>query len=683
MDASKSFSAPQAAQKDTLLIKHGDERNDPYYWLNKRKDSAVIAHLEAENKYLNQVTAHLKPFEEKLFEEIKSRIAPNDSSAPYLKNGYYYYVRYEEAFEHPIYARKKGTVDSEEEIMLDVNKLAEGYSYYQVSGLSVSPDNQWLAYGVDTLSRRIYTIYFKNLKTGETLETTIKNTTGRAEWTNDSQTVFFSRKDATLRPFQIWRQQINQPESITLVYEEADPTFVCYVDKSKSNDYIFIASSATKTSEYRLVPADQPNLEPKIFHPRERGMEYDIDHLADSFYILTNWEAENFRLMTCGLEKTRKKYWNEKIAHRDDILIQDIELFQGGIAVSERVDGISKIALYDWEEKPYYIDFEEDAYTSYLGVNEESGSRIIRVQYTSMTTPMSSLDYHVDSGEIKRIKEQQVQGGFSKENYDSKRIIVTARDGEEVPVSLVYHKDLDRTKSQPLLLYGYGSYGYSIDPYFSHVRLSLLDRGVMFAIAHIRGGEEMGRKWYEGGKMMNKKNTFQDFIDVASFFVESKQTTPDQLLAMGGSAGGLLMGAIVNMRPELFRGVVAAVPFVDVLTTMLDETIPLTTGEYDEWGNPNEKESYDYIKSYSPYDNVDAKNYPAILATTGFHDSQVQYWEPAKWVARLRDHQTGDAPILLYTNMETGHGGASGRYERYKDTAMEYAFLLDLVNKVE
>lgn len=683
LDKAQKVTAPQAAQKDTILAKHNDERHDPYYWLNERTAPDVKAHLEAENRYLDSVMSGLQGFQDSLFEEIKSRIAPNDTSAPYLKNGYYYYVKYEEGLEHPIYARKKGSLDAEEEIILDVNELADGYAYYQVTGLSVSPDNQWLAYGVDTLSRRIYTIYFKDLKSGKTLETTIQNTTGQTSWANDNTTVFFSRKDATLRPFQIWRQNIHDEQSIHLVYEEKDPTFVCYVDKSKSNKYIFIASSATKTSEYRIVPADTPDREPVLFHSRERGLEYDIDHLDNTFYILTNWEAENFQIMTCEEQATGKTNWEEKIAHREDILIQDVELFEGGLAVSERVKGISKIALYDWKDDPFYIDFEEDAYTSYIGVNEEKDSRVIRIQYTSMTTPMSSMDYHVDSGRLELIKEQDVRGSFSKDNYLSERIIVTARDGEQVPVSLVYHKDLDRSSPQPLLLYGYGSYGYSIDPYFSHVRLSLLDRGVMFAIAHIRGGEEMGRKWYEDGKLMNKKNTFTDFIDVASHFIENNDTESDQLLAMGGSAGGLLMGAVVNMRPDLFRGIVAAVPFVDVLTTMLDETIPLTTGEYDEWGNPNEKDAYEYIKSYSPYDNITDQEYPAILATTGLHDSQVQYWEPAKWVARLRDHQQGTAPILLYTNMDTGHGGASGRFERYKDTAREYAFLLDLVGKAQ
>lgn len=683
LDKAQELTAPQAAKKDTILTQHGDERNDPYYWLNERNDPEVKAHLDAENTYLDSVMGNLRGFRDTLFEEIKSRIAPNDSSAPYLKNGYYYYVRYEEGLEHPIYARKKGSLDADEEIMLNVNDLAEGYAYYQVTGLSVSPNNRWLSYGVDTLSRRIYTIYFKDLESGETLETTIQNTTGQASWANDNKTVFFSRKDATLRPFQIWRQNIHDEQSIHLVYEEKDPTFVCYVDKSKSDKYLFIASSATKTTEYRMIPADAPDQKPEVFHSRERGLEYDIDHLGNTFYVLTNWEAENFRIMTCGEQATGKANWEEKIAHREDILVQDVELFEGGLAVSERVEGISKIALYDWKDDPFYIDFEEEAYTSYLGINEESDSRVIRIQYTSMTTPMSSIDYHVDSGKLEVIKEQDVRGSFAKENYQSERTYVTARDGKEIPVSLVYHKDLDRSSPQPLLLYGYGSYGYSIDPYFSHVRLSLLDRGVIFAIAHIRGGEDMGRKWYEDGKLMNKKNTFTDFIDVASFFVDEKYTQPDKLLAMGGSAGGLLMGAVVNMRPDLFRGIVAAVPFVDVVTTMLDESIPLTTGEYDEWGNPNEKEAYEYIKSYSPYDNVTDQKYPAILATTGLHDSQVQYWEPAKWVARLRDHQKGDAPILLYTNMDTGHGGASGRFERYKDTAMEYAFLLDLVGKVQ
>lgn len=683
IENSKIATAPQAKKENTILEKHGDKRTDPYYWLNERDNPAVKAHLKSENGYLNAVMSHLEDFQGNLFEEIKSRVAPNDISAPYEKNGYYYYVRYEAELEHPIYARKKRNLDAPEEILLNVNDLAKGYAYYQVTGLSVSPDNKWLAYGVDTLSRRIYTIHFKNLETGKTLSETISNTTGRATWANDNETVFYSRKDKTLRPYQIWRNNIQKEESEDLVYEEKDSTFVSYVDKSKSNKYIFIVSSATKTSEYRYIPATDPMADPIIFENRERGIEYDIDHLNDRFYVLTNWEAENFRLMVCGENQTSKTDWKDKIPHRPNILIQDIELFNDGMAVSERVDGISKIALYDWQKEPFYIEFPEEAYTSYLGINEKSNSRSIRIQYTSMTTPISSIDYHVDTDSLEVIKEQKVVGSFDKDNYKSERILVAARDGEKIPVSLVYRKDLDREAPQPMLLYGYGSYGYSIDPYFSHVRLSLLDRGVMFVIAHIRGGEDLGRQWYEDGKLMNKKNTFTDFIDVGSYFVDQGYTDTNQLLAMGGSAGGLLMGAVVNMRPELFKGVVAAVPFVDVVTTMLDESIPLTTGEYDEWGNPNNKDAYEYIKSYSPYDNVEKQVYPAILATTGFHDSQVQYWEPAKWVAKLRDHQQGDSPILLFIDMDTGHGGASGRFERYKDTAMEYAFLLDLIGKAK
>ncbi|NBC24940.1 MAG: oligopeptidase B, partial [Bacteroidetes bacterium] len=467
INTAKEFAPPQPTKKDTVLTMHGDLRPDPYYWLRERNEPAVKAHLEAENSYLDGVMTHLKPFKESLFDEIKARIAPDDSSAPYFENGYYYYVRYEEGLEHPIYARKKGSLSADEEIMLNVNKLAKGYAYYQVNSLSVSPNNKWLAYGVDTLSRRIYTIYFKNLETGETLANSIKNTTGSTVWANDNQTVFFSRKDATLRPHQIWRQHFKQPETLSLVYEESDPTFVCYADKSKSDDYILIASSATKTTEYQTIPADTPNQEPTIFHKRERGLEYDIDHLNGTFYILTNWEAENFRLMKCSDSQTAKENWSEKITHRADVLLQDIELFDGGIAVSERINGICKIALYDWSDEPYYIDFQEDAYTAFIGVNEESDARIIRLKYTSMTTPMSSLDYHVDSGKLELVKEQKVMGAFSKGDYVSERLTIAARDGAKIPVSLVYHKDLDRNKPQPLLLYGYGSYGYSIDPYFS------------------------------------------------------------------------------------------------------------------------------------------------------------------------------------------------------------------------
>ncbi len=673
------ITAPAPEKRDTLLTAHGEQRLDPYYWMNQREDQDVIDHLNAENRYLDTAMAHTKNFQKDLFDEIVSRIPQDDASAPYFDNGYFYYVKYKEGQEHPIYVRKKGTLEAEEEILLDVNIPAANYAYYQVTGLSVSPDNKWLAYGVDTLSRRIYTIHFKNLETGEVLSEKIENTTGRAEWANDNRTVFYSQKDVTLRPYRILKYVLGADREPIIVFEEKDATYVSYVTKSQSDQYIFIVSSSTLTSEYRYIPADSPDQTPIVFHPRERGIEYDVDHLDDTFYILTNWKAENFRIMTCAPSSTTKDKWEEKIAHRQEVLIQDMSLFDRGIVVSERVEGISKIRLYDWKEKPFYIDFDEPAYTSYIGINKESSSNTIRIQYTSMTTPMSVMDYNVDENRLKVIKEQEVLGNFSKGNYATERIQVKARDGALIPVSIVYRKDLKKQGPHPTLLYGYGSYGYSMDPYFSHVRLSLLDRGIVFAIAHIRGGQELGRQWYENGKLLKKKNTFTDFIDVADHLVRENRTSPEKLLAMGGSAGGLLMGSVINMRPELFHAVVAAVPFVDVVTTMLDESIPLTTGEYDEWGNPNTEEYYHYIKSYSPYDNVVEQDYPAVLATTGLHDSQVQYWEPAKWVARLRDHNTGDAPILLYTNMDTGHGGASGRFERYKDTAMEYAFLLDMV----
>jgi oligopeptidase B len=671
--------APEPKKKDTLLSAHGDERLDHYYWMNQREDQDVIDHLNAENSYLDTVMTHTKTFQKDLFEEIVSRIPQDDASAPYFNNGYFYYVKYKEGQEHPIYMRKKGSLDAKEEVLLDVNIPAVKYSYYQVTGLSVSPDNKWLAYGVDTLSRRIYTIHFKNIETGEVKKEKIANTTGRAVWANDNQTVFYSQKDATLRPYRVLKYKLGATMDPEIVFEETDSTYVSYVSKSQSKEYIFIVSSSTLTSEYRYIPAGTPDQSPTIFHQRERGIEYDVDHLDSTFYILTNWKAENFRIMTCDKTATPKENWKEKIAHRKDVLIQDFSLFDRGLVVSERVEGISKIRCYGWKKEPFYIKFDETAYTSYIGINKDSKSNTIRLQYTSMTTPMSVIDYHVDEDRLEVIKEQEVLGNFSKENYSTERIQVKGRDGSLIPISIVYRKELKKEGPQPTLLYGYGSYGYSMDPYFSHVRLSLLDRGVVFAIAHIRGGQEMGRQWYEDGKLLHKKNTFKDFIDVADYLVSANRTTSNQLLAMGGSAGGLLIGSVINMRPNLFKAVVAAVPFVDVVTTMMDESIPLTTGEYDEWGNPNNEEYYHYIKSYSPYDNVVKQDYPAVLATTGLHDSQVQYWEPAKWVARLRDNNTSDAPILLYTNMDTGHGGASGRFERYKDTAMEYAFLLDMV----
>jgi oligopeptidase B len=672
---------PTAKKVAKELTIHGDTRTDNYYWLNQREDQEVIDYLTAENEYKEEILSHTKDFQEKLFEEIKGRIKQDDQSVPYKENGYFYITRYEEGQEYPIYSRKKGSLDAEEEIMLNVNELAKPYSFFNVGGRSVSPDNKLLAYGEDTLSRRIYTIKFKNLETGEMLDDTIEGTTGGAVWAADNQTVFYNMKDpTTLRGYKIMRHKLGTPSSEdVVVFEEKDETFVSFVYKTKSKKYIVIGSYATLSQEYQVLEADNPTGDFRIIQPRERNLEYGIAHFEDKFYIRTNLDAKNFRLMETDEKNTSKENWKEVIAHRDDVLLEGMDIFSNYMVLSERINGITQLRIRPNEGEEHYIDFGEDAYLTYTSINPEFETNILRIGYTSMTTPNSTYDYNMDTKEFELLKQQEVIGDFDPANYQSERVYATADDGTKIPISLVYKKGFKKDGTEPLLLYGYGSYGASMEPYFSSVRLSLLDRGFCYAIAHIRGGEEMGRQWYEDGKLLNKKNTFTDFIDCAEHLLEKKYAGKDKLFAMGGSAGGLLMGAVVNMRPDLWKGVVAAVPFVDVVTTMLDESIPLTTGEFDEWGNPKDEEYYKYIKSYSPYDNVEAKDYPAMLVTTGLHDSQVQYWEPAKWVAKMREMKTDKNPLLLHTNMEAGHGGASGRFERYKETAMEYAFMLDLV----
>ncbi len=676
-----TLAAPAAQKKPKELAIHGDTRIDNYYWLNERENPEVIAYLEAENAYTDTMLAHTKAFQEKLYQEIIGRLQPDEESVPYLDNGYYYLTRFEKGKEYPIYARKKGSLKAAEEVMLDVNELARGHSYYNVGGESISPDNKILAFGEDTLSRRIYTLRFKNLETGEMLHDEIPGTTGSAVWANDNKTVFYVAKDpVTLRSFKVMRHILGTPSKTDEeVFREDDATFSVYAYKSKSRKYIIASSYATLSQEYRVMDADKPEGAFRVIQPRERGLEYSIAHFDDKFFIRTNLDARNFRLMVTNENKTTKENWQEVIPHREDVLLEGMDVFRDFLVLSERKNGITQIRIRPWEGAEHYIDFGEDAYLAYTTTNLEYDTDLLRIGYTSLTTPNTTYDYNMKTREFNLLKQQEVLGGYNPKEYQSERIYVKARDGVKVPVSIVYRKGFKKDGSQPLLLYGYGSYGASMEPYFSSVRLSLLDRGFAFAIAHIRGGEEMGRHWYDDGKLLKKKNTFTDFIDCADFLLQEKYTSQDKLFAMGGSAGGLLMGAVVNMRPELWRGVIAAVPFVDVVTTMLDESIPLTTGEFDEWGNPKNKEYYDYIKSYSPYDNVEAKNYPPMLVTTGLHDSQVQYWEPAKWVAKMREMKTDNNPLLLHTNMDAGHGGASGRYQRYRETAMEYAFMLDLV----
>ena len=677
---------PMAKVDPVELEKHGDIRVDNYYWLNERENPDVIAYLEAENAYTEAVMAHTKDLEEMLFQEIKGRIKQTDESVPYRLDDFYYYSRYEEGKEYPIYCRKKGSLDAQEQIMLDVNVLAEEHEFFSVRGRRVSSGQNILAYAVDSIGRRIYTIQFKNLDTGEVLGDAIPEVTGGMAWANDNKTLFYTKQDpTTLRSYRIYKHILGTDASTDkLVYEETDDEFSCYVWKTKSKKFVMIGSFQTLSSEFRYLAADDPEGEFTVFLPRESDHEYSVDHYKDKFYIRTNWEAKNFRLMETSLGKTDKSNWKVVIPHRDDVLLSSFEIFEDFLVVQERENGLAQIRIRQWSgEAEHYLDFGEPAYLAYISTNPEFKTTLLRYGYTSMTTPNSIFDYDMVTREKTLKKQDEVLGGFDADDYKTERLYAKARDGVKIPISLVYLKGTKMTGDNPLLLYGYGSYGYSMDARFSASRLSLLDRGFVYAIAHVRGGEEMGRWWYEDGKLLKKKNTFTDFIDCAEYLIEEGYTNSDKLFAAGGSAGGLLMGAVYNMRPHLFKGVVAVVPFVDVVTTMLDESIPLTTGEFDEWGDPNEKEYYDYMLSYSPYDNVEAKDYSNLLVMTSLHDSQVQYFEPAKWVAKLRVMKTGDSLLLLKTNMDAGHGGASGRFKRYRDTAFQYAFLLYLAGHTE
>jgi len=674
---------PQAKIIPTTLEKFDDIRIDNYFWLNDRENPEVIDYLNKENQYYQEITAHTNNFQKELFEEMKSRIKEDDQSVPYLYNGYYYITRFETGSDYPIYSRKKGSLSANEEIMFNCNELAKGHKYFKLGGLSVSSDNQYIAFSVDTIGRRIYTVQIKNLVTGELFNDKIENTTGDSTWANDNSTLFYTRQDEqTLRPDKVFKHKLNSDSANdSLVYFEKDDTYSVEVTKEKSKKYIVISSSSTMTTEFRTLLADQPDGEFKIFQKRVRGLEYDIAHFGDHFFVLTNKDdATNFKLMKTPELATTKENWVDFIAHREDVLIEDIDIFSHFLVITERFNGLNTIRIMPWSgEGAYYLPFESETYTAYTSTNVDFDTDILRYGYQSMATPASIIDFNMKTKVKEVMKEQQVLGGkFDKNNYTEERVWATAQDGTKVPISMVYRKELKKDGTNPLLQYAYGSYGYSMDATFSSTRLSLLDRGFIFAIAHIRGGEDLGRQWYEDGKLLNKKNTFTDFIDCSNFLITEKYTSPSHLYAEGGSAGGLLMGAIANIAPQLYNGIIAQVPFVDVVTTMLDDTIPLTTGEYDEWGNPNIKKYYNYIKTYSPYDNVKAQDYPSMYVSTGLHDSQVQYWEPSKWVAKLRAIKTDPNIIYLDTNMDAGHGGASGRFEALKELAKEFSFLLDL-----
>lgn len=679
-----TMEAPIAKVIPERLEAHGHTRVDDYYWLNQRENPEVIAYLAAENAYTDARMAHTEALQQELFDEIRGRIRQTDLSVPVKDGDYFYYSRVEEGRDYPIHARKRGSLDAEEEVILDVNALAEGHDFYNAFP-NVSSDGSVMAYAEDTRGRRIYTIRIKDLATGRLHPAAIDGTSGNMAWAEDNRTLFYARRDpATLRADRVYRHAVgSDPEQDELVFHEEDEEFSVSVRKTKSKRYIVISSSHTITDEHRFVDAAEPDGDFRVFLPRARGHEHHIDHLGDYFYVRTNQDgAENYKLMRTPVGSTGAEHWETVIPHRGDILLQYVELFRGHLVLSEREGGLTRLRVRPWEGEEHYIAFDEPAYLAYLAANREVDARVLRFGYTSPSTPRSVYDYDMTTRERTLLKEDEVLGGYDRGRYVVERLSVPARDGRvEVPVSLVYRKGLAMDGDNPLLLAGYGAYGATIDATFSSPRLSLLERGVAYAIAHVRGGQELGRAWYDDGKMFNKKNTFTDFIDVADHLVANGYTSPERLFATGGSAGGLLMGAVTNMRPELFRGVVAHVPFVDVVTTMLDASIPLTTFEFDEWGNPAERESYEYMLSYSPYDQVEAKAYPNLLVTAGLHDSQVQYWEPAKWVARLRALKTDDNRLLLKTHMDAGHGGGSGRDRRYEELAFEYAFILDLIGE--
>jgi oligopeptidase B len=688
-ETTEDVPSPIAEKKATEL---SGNRIDNYYWIKltdeqknaEQKDEQtqkVVNYLTAENEYLTAKMKHTEALQKKLYDEMIGRIKQTDESVPYKDNGYWYYTRYEQGQEYPIYCRKKGTMESAEEILLNVNDMAKGHDYYSITGLSVSEDNNLLAYAEDSVSRRRYTVYVKDLKTGKLVEEPVPNTEGEVTWANDNKTYFYTKKDSiTLRSRWIIKHKVGSSyKSDPIVSEEPDETFYTGIYKTKSKKFLVIWAGSTLTNYYQVLDANTPDGKFKEFTPRERGLEYSIDHYKDKFYVVTNWDALNFRLMETPDSKTAKANWKDKIAHRKDTLLQGIEIFKDYMVLSERANANTLMRVIDQKSSAHhYLNFGEPAYTIYPSINIDFDTELLRYGYTSMTTPSSTYDYNMKTRERKLLKQQEVVGGYNPEEYQTERLWATADDGTQIPMSIVYKKGIKKDGNNPTMIYGYGSYGASMNPSFSSTRLSLLNRGFVYAIAHIRGGQEMGRQWYEDGKMFKKKNTFTDFIDCSEFLIEEKFTNPDKLFASGGSAGGLLMGAVVNMRPDLYKGVIAAVPFVDVVTTMEDESIPLTTGEFDEWGNPKDPESYMYMLDYSPYDQVKPQNYPNMLVTTGFHDSQVQYWEPAKWVAKLRELKTDNNTLLLRTNMETGHGGTTGRFKVYKEASQEYAFILDL-----
>jgi len=681
----KKILPPSAKKIPKELKKFDSKRVDNYFWLKNRDDPKVIEYLEKENDYFKKMASDTEDFQETIYNEIKKKIKEDDQSVPYFLNGYWYLTKYQKNKNYPIYLRRKSDLNSKDQILFDCNLLAEGYEYFNLSNIKISPNNKFAAYSVDTLSRRLYTIRIKNLHTGEVLNDQIINTSGGFAWANDNKTLFYTNRDSdTLRNDKILRHEIGtKSKDDKIVFHEKDNTFYTSVSKSKSNKFIIISSHSTLTSEFQFLDANKPLDNFRLFNQRKRGLEYSINHYEKFFYIITNIDnAKNYKLMKTPIGGTEYENWINVIDHRKDVLIEGIDIFKNYLVISERANGLNRINIRKWDDsESYYLDFKSETFSSYTTTNVDFDTNILRYGFNSLTQPPSIIDFNMSSKKKTIRKQQQVlDDNFKNKNYISERIWSQSEDGTKIPISLVYKKGLIKNNKNPLLLYGYGSYGNTIDPYFSVSRLSLLDRGFVFAIAHVRGSEYMGRKWYDEGKLLKKTNTFKDFITCTKHLISEGYTNTNQTYAYGGSAGGLLMGSVINMEPELYNGVIAAVPFVDVLTTMLDETIPLTTGEYDEWGNPNNEEFYNYILSYSPYDNVKKMKYPNLLVTTGLYDSQVQYWEPAKWVAKLRELKVGENLLLLKTNMDSGHGGASGRFDALKEVAREYVFLFSLEN---
>ncbi len=682
---SPSATAPIAAVKlHTVVSPHG-ERNDPYYWLrdDERKNKEVLTYLAAENAYEEQQLGNIKGLENQLFDEITARLKQDDASVPYHRNGYWYYTRFTTGKEYPIHARRRGTLDAPEQILLDANELAQGHEFYQIATLSVSPNADWLAFCEDSVGRRQYRLRFKNLITGKLQRDCINDVEADIAWANDNQTILYVEKDPeTLLGLTVKKHLLGQDPTLdTIIFQQTDTSFYTGVSKSKDERFIFLTMENTLSSEWRYADAGDTHFNFKVFQTQERDHEYQIEALHDQFIIRTNWQAKNFRLMTvrAGQESDRKQ-WRDLVAHRPDTFIQDFEVFNTFLALSVRSGGLKKISVKILNNAAeFFIASDEAAYSMSLSANPEMDTEVLRYAYSSLTTPTTIYDYSLQSGTKKLLKSDPVMGTFDPADYRTEFLFAPARDAQLIPVSIVYHKNFRRDASAPMLQYAYGSYGLSMDPVFSSARLSLLDRGFIFVIAHVRGGQEMGREWYDQGRLLHKKNTFTDFVDVTRYLVANRYAAKASIFAMGGSAGGLLMGVIANISPQDYCGIVAQVPFVDVLTTMLDESIPLTTNEYDEWGNPDDQETYDYLLSYSPYDNVRAQAYPAILVTTGLWDSQVQYYEPAKWVAKLRALKTDQNPLILHVDMEAGHGGKSGRFQRYRIIAKEYAFMLGLL----